>query len=91
MNHHRCSGVAAFAGLWFTPRMSLETLTRAIAAPDDGARRELASFLFSLREKQWADASKCEVIPGETKQTKEPVESRGAGDSERLTQKLTRG
>ena len=55
MNHHRFSGVARLAGLWFTPRMSLETLKREIAALDDGARRELSSFLFSLREKQWAE------------------------------------
>ncbi len=48
-------GVAGLAGLWFTPRMSLETLKREIAALDDGARRELSSFLFSLREKQWAE------------------------------------
>ncbi len=48
-------GVAALAGLWFTSPMSLETLKREIAALDDGARRELCSFLFSLREKQWAE------------------------------------
>ena len=35
--------------------MSLETLKREAAALDDSARKELFTFLVSLREKQWAE------------------------------------
>lgn len=45
-------------GLWLSRGMSLETLKREAAALDDGARRELWSFLISLREKQWAARTK---------------------------------
>jgi hypothetical protein len=34
-------------------RMSLEALKREAAALDEASRRELISFLISLREKQW--------------------------------------
>ena len=40
--------------MWFNYGMSLETLKREAAALDDNARRELCSFIISLREKQWA-------------------------------------
>lgn len=38
--------------------MSLETLKREAAALDDDARKELFTFLVSLREKQWAERMK---------------------------------
>ena len=38
--------------------MSLETLKREAAALDDSARKELFTFLVSLREKQWAERMK---------------------------------
>ncbi len=38
--------------------MSLETLKHEAAALDEGARRELFSFLISLREQQWAGHAK---------------------------------
>ena len=35
--------------------MSLETLKREAAALDDSARKELFTFLVSLRERQWGE------------------------------------
>ena len=47
--------IADLNGSWLIQTMNLETLKREAAALDDVARRELFTFLVSLREKQWAE------------------------------------